>query len=234
MAVYTISDLHLPLGVNKPMDIFGAAWSNYVNRLAENWHKTVTPADTVVLGGDFSWATYLEQSVADFEFLHSLPGRKLLLKGNHDYWWTTKSKLDQFLAEHGFNDIEFLHNNSYIVENISICGSRGWGLPEIAKTAEDVKIYERELGRVKMSIDDARKKSDNEIVVFLHFPPLLRDMRTNPMTALLTKENIKRCYFGHLHKSGSKNVFEGLYGGVEYKLCACDYLNFMPIRVNGD
>ena len=232
MAVYTISDLHLPLGVDKPMDIFGAAWSNYVNRLEKNWCDIVGKEDTVVLGGDFSWATYLEQSVADFEFLHSLPGKKILLKGNHDYWWTTASKLKQFTAINGWDDIEFMHNNSFEAGNILICGSRGWGLPEIAKTDEDVKIYARELSRIKMSIDDARKKSDKEVVVFLHYPPLLKDMRTNPITALLTRENIKRCYFGHLHKSGAQNAFEGVYGGVSYTLCSCDHLNFTPILID--
>ena len=123
MALYAIADLHLPLGIDKPMDIFGKKWQNYVERLKENWQRIVKEDDVVVIPGDFSWATYLEEATKDFEFLHSLNGKKLILKGNHDYWWTTKAKLDKFVQEHGFDDIEFIHNNSYMYENTAICGS---------------------------------------------------------------------------------------------------------------
>ncbi len=127
MAVYAISDLHLALSVDKPMDVFGARWSNYMERLRENWTATVGENDHVLIPGDISWATYLDQAYEDFRFINELPGKKIISKGNHDYWWTTKSKLDKFLDENGFHSIRFLHNNSYIVENLAVCGTRGWG-----------------------------------------------------------------------------------------------------------
>ena len=229
MALYTISDLHLPLGVNKPMDIFGSAWENYVERLKENWQSVITPEDTVVLGGDFSWATYLEQSAADFEYLNGLNGKKILLKGNHDYWWTTMSKLNGFLAERGVSDVGFLHNNYYMYGNIALCGTRGWNVPMSGQTAEDKKIYSRELCRLEASISAAKKENPAETVVFLHYPPLLKDFRENPMTELLKNSGVKRCYYGHIHKSGAKNAFTGECGGISYTLCSCDYLGFMPI-----
>lgn len=232
MALYTISDLHLPLGVNKPMDIFGSAWANYVDRLKENWISAVKPEDTVVLGGDFSWATYLEESEKDFEFLAGLPGRKILLKGNHDYWWTTANKLKMFVSSHGWEDVFFLHNNFFIADGIAICGTRGWLVPQGSPFGEEnEKIYRRELGRLEASILAAKKSGAEDIAVFMHYPPLLKDWRDNPMTELLSRENIRRCYYGHLHMRGSQNAFEGEYGGVSYRLCACDYLGFEPIKV---
>lgn len=231
MALYTISDLHLPLGVNKPMDIFGSVWENYVERLFDNWQSVIKPQDMVVLGGDFSWATYLEETKADFEYLARLNGRKILLKGNHDYWWTTMNKLNGFLADNGWSEVGFLHNNYFIYDGVAICGTRGWSTPAGSQNDEDKRLYEREMGRLKMSIDAAKKENPSEIVVFLHYPPLLRDYRDNPMTQLLSQSGIKRCYYGHIHKSGAKNAFCGQWGGVEYTLCSCDYLGFMPILV---
>lgn len=231
MAVYTISDLHLPLGVDKPMDIFGAAWANYVERLRENWLSVINPEDTVVLGGDFSWAMYLEETQKDFEFLATLPGKKILLKGNHDYWWTTANKLKTFISENGWNDVAFLHNNFFEADGITICGTRGWLVPQGSLGGDDKKIYDRELLRLEASIKAAKKNGSENIAVFLHFPPLLKDWRHNPMVELLEKEGIKNCYYGHLHMAGAKNAFEGEQNGVNYKLCACDFLGFMPIRV---
>lgn len=230
MALYTISDLHLPLGVDKPMDIFGSAWANYVERLRDNWQSVVKSGDTVVLGGDFSWATYLDEAKADFEFLNALNGRKILLKGNHDYWWETASKLNKYVAADGWENIFFLHNNFFEADGTVICGTRGWSVPVGNTSDEDKKMYSRELGRLKMSINAARKAA-GELVVFLHYPPLLKDYRDNEMTALLENEGIKRCFYGHIHKTGAKNAFEGEHHGVEYRLCACDYLGFMPIKV---
>lgn len=233
MAVYTISDLHLPLGVDKPMDIFGTAWTNYVERLRENWLSVISPDDTVVLGGDFSWAMYLEESVKDFEFLASLPGKKILLKGNHDYWWTTANKLKVFMKEHGWEDVAFLHNNFFEADGITICGTRGWTVPPAGgfSADEDKKIYARELSRLEASIHAAKKSGAENINVFLHFPPILKDFQDNPMTELLEREGIKNCYYGHLHMAGAKNAFRGELRGVNYTLCACDSLGFMPIKV---
>ncbi|MBO5059670.1 MAG: metallophosphoesterase [Clostridia bacterium] len=229
MALYAISDLHLPLGVNKPMDIFGKNWENYVERLKENWQSVVKRDDTVVLPGDFSWATYIEEAKADFEFLNSLNGRKILLKGNHDYWWTTMNKMKKFVCENGYENIEFLQNNSFEYEDISICGSRGWNTPTGTLAGEDKKIYEREIGRMELSIKAARNPEN--IMVFTHFPPVLKDYRENAMAELLANYKVKRCIFGHIHSAGTRNVFEGNLDGVEYTLVSCDYREFMPVKI---
>ena len=188
MALYAIADLHLPLGIEKPMDIFGKNWENYVERLKESWQKTVSDGDTVVLAGDFSWATYLEESKKDFEFLNGLCGRKIMLKGNHDYWWSTINKMQNFLEENGFSNIEFLQNNSFEYRDISICGSRGWIMPQLKSADEDKKIYARELIRMELSLKSA--KYPENIIAFTHFPTVMRDFRKNEMTELLSKYGV--------------------------------------------
>lgn len=229
MALYAISDLHLPLGVNKPMDIFGKNWENYVERLRENWQREITKEDTVVLPGDFSWATYLEDSKADFDFLNSLPGRKIILKGNHDYWWTTMNKLKKFVADMGYENIEFLQNNSFEYKDISICGTRGWNTPCPELFGDDKKIYDREILRLDLSVKSA--KNPDNIICFTHFPPVLKDYTKNAMTEFFEKNNIKKSVFGHIHSGGIKNVFEGSLFGVEYTLVSCDYREFMPVKI---
>ena len=229
MALYAIADLHLPLGIDKPMDIFGKNWENYVERLEQNWQNTVSDGDTVVLAGDFSWATYLEESKKDFEFLERLNGRKILLKGNHDYWWSTMGKMQNFLSENGFSDIELLQNNSFTYGDISICGTRGWTVPQLGKTEEDKKIYARELIRAELSLKSA--KNPENIIMFTHFPTVMKDFRENEMTELLRKYGVKRSVFGHIHYSGVKNAFEGAENGIEYTLVSADYREFMPVKL---
>lgn len=229
MALFAIADLHLPLGVNKPMDIFGKAWENYVERLEQNWQNCVKKDDTVVIAGDISWATYLEESKADFDFLHRLNGRKILLKGNHDFWWSTLNKLKNFIEENNYDGIEFLQNNSFEYNDISICGSRLWLTPQPGQSAEDKKIYSRELQRLELSINSAKYK-DN-IIVFTHYPPVLKDYRENEATELFKKHGIKKCVYGHIHSSGVKNVVEGDSNGVDYRLVSCDYRKFMPVKI---
>ena len=229
MALYAIADLHLPLGIDKPMDIFGKNWENYVSRLEENWQNTVACDDTVVLAGDFSWATYLEESKKDFEFLDKLHGRKILLKGNHDYWWGTVNKMRVFLQENGFSSIEFLQNNSFECCGVSICGSRGWTVPQLGKTEEDKKIYARELIRLELSLKAA--KNPENIIVFTHFPTVMQDFKENEITKLLKKYCVKQSVFGHIHLSGIKNAFEGEIDGVGYKLVSADYREFMPVKL---
>ena len=229
MALYAIADLHLPLGIEKPMDIFGKNWENYVERLRENWQKTVSNEDTVVLAGDFSWATYLEESKRDFEFLAGLSGRKIMLKGNHDYWWSTINKMQEFLKENGFSDIEFLQNNSFEYKDISICGSRGWTMPQQKTEEENKKIYVRELIRMELSLKSA--KYPENIIAFTHFPTVMRDFRENEMTELLSKYGVKKSVFGHIHLSGLKNTFEGEQNGIEYMLVSADYREFMPVKI---
>lgn len=230
MALYAIADLHLPLGVDKPMDVFGKRWENYVSRLFENWQSTVKEEDTVVLAGDFSWATYLSESEKDFEFLNSLNGKKIMLKGNHDYWWGTLNKLKEFVKEKGYDNIEFLQNNSFSYNGYSICGSRGWITPQGVLTGEDKKIYEREVIRLGLSAQTA--EFPDNIIMFTHFPPLLKDYRENEITSLFEKLGVKKAIFGHIHSvSGVKNVFEGIQNDVEYKLISADYLDFCPYKL---
>ena len=229
MALYTISDLHLPLGIDKPMDIFGYGWTNYVQRIEENWQNTVKENDTVVLGGDFSWATYLEETQKDFEFLHNLNGRKILLKGNHDYWWSTVNKMNNYFLEQNFDDISILQNNSFMYENIGICGTRGWTMD--VSSEENKKIYERELIRLRMSLDDAIKKDCEKIFVFLHYPPITQNAYATSFHNLMKEYPVTKCIYGHLHSQSHAFAAEGVYDGIEYILASADYVKFMPINL---
>lgn len=222
MSIYAISDLHLPLGIDKPMNIFGPMWENYVDRIRENWHSCIKEEDTVLLCGDFSWATYLEQAVADFDFLHSLPGKKVLSKGNHDYWWTTAAKLEKFKEENGYSDVTFLHNNSVLADGIAICGARGWKSPfEKDFNSEDEKIYERELIRLRLSLESGKKLSD-DIIVMLHFPPDYAVME------VISEFDAKMCIYGHLHTAGG---FAKKLDYENYFLVSADYLAFEPKKM---
>lgn len=231
MSLYVIGDLHLPFGIDKPMDIFGNQWEGYTKKLKEDWIKKVKPEDTVILAGDFSWATYLEETYKDFEFLNSLPGKKILLKGNHDYWWTTIKSMKKYLEENCFNDIDFLHNNSFCFEDKIIVGTRGWALTD---TENSSKIIKREAQRLELSIKDAIQKhgEQKEIIAIMHYPPISRTRMKNEYTYdsefldVLKKYNIKTCYYGHLHGSSHKDAVEGNIEGIDFYLISGDYLGF--------
>lgn len=172
MSIYAIGDLHLSFRQEKPMDIFGKQWENHPKKIEENWKKYVKPDDLIVLAGDFSWETYLEDTYKDFEFLSNLPGKKILLKGNHDYWWTTITSMNKFLKDNNFNNIEFLFNNSICFENKIIVGTRGWAINDMENGE---KMMSREASRLEMSIKDGIKKfgDDKEFICFMHFPPIV-------------------------------------------------------------
>lgn len=230
MSLFTIGDLHLPLGINKPMDIFGEKWENYVERTADNWQSKVSANDTVVLPGDFSWATYLEQTYKDFEFLNKLNGKKILLKGNHDYWWTTLAKMNKFIAESGFESISFLHNNAYSYRRTAICGTRGWLHPTWnGVTEKDLKIFSREVERLTISLKCA--KDCDEIYVFTHYPPISPTLEENDFTRTLRKYNVTRCIYGHLHSHSHKNAVNKTVDGIEYMLVSGDYIGFDPVML---
>lgn len=232
MALYAISDLHLPIGVDKPMDIFGSKWDNYVVRLEENWKNIVTDNDVVVINGDISWAMYLEESIPDFAFINALPGRKIISKGNHDYWWTTMSKLNKFLKENKFESIEFMQNNAIMYNNIALCGTRGWSYLGNGEASEDdKKIYEREIGRLELSINSAKKYNPEKIIVFFHYPPINTDLIETGFTKILKDNGIDLCLYGHLHNALRQNIVEGEYDGVKYMLVSCDYRDFMPVKL---
>ena len=228
MSLFVIADLHLPLSVDKPMDIFGG-WDDYVNRIEYNWQNKVKPEDTVVIPGDVSWAMGLEQSAKDFEFINNLNGRKIILKGNHDYWWNTKNKMDKFFAGKGFDTLNILHNNHYEYEGIGICGSRGW----INETEEpaDKKVLAREAGRLTMSIESALK-AGLKPVVFLHYPPIYGTSCNYDMLEVLHKYNIEWCFYGHIHGKGKDYAINGCRDGVNYRLISSDFLQFDPMDIS--
>ena len=234
MSIYVIADLHLSFKNPKPMNIFGDNWENHAEKIRNDWIKKVTENDLVVLPGDFSWETYLEDTILDFTYLKDLPGKKILLKGNHDYWWTTITKMRKFLLENQFTNIDFLFNNSYEFENKILCGTRGWGENE---EDDNQKIINRELGRLELSLQNGLKKYEKgkEIIVFMHYPPITKSHiyqnKESEFLNLMKKYNIKRCYYGHLHGNSIKEATEGNIEGIEFKLVSADRLDFKLIKL---
>lgn len=230
MAIYVIADLHLSFSQDKPMSIFGENWEGHSEKIKNNWISKVKPEDTVVLPGDFSWAMYLQDTYKDFEYLNSLPGKKLLLKGNHDYWWTTVTNMRNFLEENKFKNIDFIYNNSYLVENKLLTGTRGWNLLD---TENSSKMIKRESIRLQLAIEDGIKKygDDKEIIVFMHYPPISNTNKKSEFLKILKQYDIKRCYYGHLHGKSHQDAVEGIVDGIEFKLISADYLNFDVIKV---
>ena len=226
--IYSIADLHLSFGTNKPMDVF-SGWTNYTERIRANWQRLVEPDDTVVIAGDISWAMKLNEINKDFEYIQSLNGKKIILKGNHDYWWTTKSKMDKYIADSGFDSISILHNNYYVVEDTAICGTRGWFYD--AEKDEDMLILKREVGRLKMSIEPA-VSAGYKPVVFLHYPPIYNGMECTEIMDVLREYEIEKCFYGHVHGgNAAKKAFIGEKDGISFRLIACDYVNFTPLSI---
>lgn len=228
MSLYAISDLHLSFGVpEKTMSIF-RGWENYHERIRKNWLELVKPDDTVVIAGDFCWGMNLKESVADFEFLNSLTGNKILVKGNHDYWWTTQNKIKNFFNENNFSTLNILHINHYKYENYGICGTRGWiNMPD---EPADAKILAREAGRLEASILSAI--SENlEPVVFMHYPPIFGGSFNYDILDVLYKYKIKRCFYGHIHGKGHASAVQGVYDGIDFRLISSDFLQFIPQKV---
>ncbi len=228
MSVYAIGDTHLSFSVDKPMDIF-KGWDDYAQRLESNWQHLITNEDTVVINGDISWAMGLEQAEKDLEFLNNLNGTKIISKGNHDYWWNTITKMEKFCKEKGLDTIKFLHNNAYKVGEIAIAGTRGWFF-DAEKDNVD-KIMARECARLQRSIDEARKFG-GEIVVFLHYPPVSTAKVCEPIMNVLKENDIKRCYYGHLHGGAINGAVNGIYDGIKFQLISADYLQFCPLFIN--
>ncbi len=242
MAIYVIADLHLSFGENKPMSIFGENWEGHAKKIESNWIEKVKPEDTVVLPGDFSWAMYLENTYQDFSYLNKLPGKKLLLKGNHDYWWTTITNMKNYLKENNFANIDFIQNNSFLVENKILTGTRGWNLND---TENSAKMMNRETIRLKLSIEDGIQKygKDKEIIVFMHYPPITKNSiqnyqfvnsnkNVNDFIEIMKQYNIKRCYYGHLHGKSHQDAVEGEVEGITFKLISSDYLKFDLCKIN--
>lgn len=227
MALYALGDLHLSLGTDKPMDVFGGRWEGYMDKLRDGL-SVLTSEDTLVLLGDLSWALNLDDAAADFSFIHEIPGRKLILKGNHDYWWNTASKFEKFCSCHGFENLYLLHNNCHWYGETALCGTRGWFFEEEKEGTHDEKVFRRELGRLETSLKLA---GDAEKICFLHYPPRYRGYVCQEILDLLQTYRVRACYYGHLHGDSHKLALQGENAGIEYWLTAADYLNFRPMKV---
>ena len=227
MKLYAISDPHHSFGVDKPMDIFNG-WNNYVERLEENWQKTVLPEDTVVIAGDISWGMTLEEAKADFAFLDHLNGTKIILKGNHDLWFSTKTKVDAFLAENGFDSIKILFNNHYPFGEYGICGTRGW-INEPGE-AQNKKVILREAGRLERSLESAKADGKTPLV-FLHYPPVSLKTDCEEILEVIHRYDVTQVYYGHLHGPAHQYAATGRYDGVFYHLISCDFTKFEPVKV---
>ena len=227
MALWAIGDLHLSLGADKPMDIFGGAWVGYMDKLREGL-SVIGPEDTTVLLGDLSWALDLQQAREDFAFIDQIPGRKIILKGNHDYWWSTVAKFHKFCVENSFADQFILNNNCYEYGDFAICGTRGWFYEEDRSGEHDEKVFKRELLRLEASLKAA---GEREKLVFLHYPPRYKGYECPEILALLAQYGVRRCFYGHLHGASHALAMEGIWDGVDFCLAAADKIGFQPIRV---
>ena len=224
--VFSISDLHLSFDQEKPMDIFGENWHNHADKIATDWLKKVAKDDIILIPGDISWGLKLEEAITDLEFIDKLPGRKIIIKGNHDYWWSSYSKIKQLPLK----TIDFIQNNSILAYGISYCGTRGWLLPEDGLLSEeDEKIYKRELQRLELSL---KRAESNHIVVLLHYPPFAKNGEASEFVQLMMSYGVEKCVYGHIHRHFENRSFiEGIYQGIEYKLVSCDYLNFKLAQI---
>ena len=225
MSLFAIADTHLSFASNKPMDDF-EGWLNYTDRLKENWNKIIDDKDYVVIAGDISWAMNFDELKADFDYINQLNGKKIILKGNHDYWWNTMSKMNKFIEENNLNTISILHNNAFEFDDFSVCGSRGWFFDSDEEQNE--KVLNREVMRIKASIESALNR---EKIVFLHYPPVYENQCCEEIVSLLKEKGIKKCYYGHIHGVAAKYAFDDNYDGIDFKLISADRLDFMPLLI---
>ena len=223
MALYAIGDTHLSFGSNKPMDVFGGVWEGYMEKLTQGL-SVLQPEDTLVIAGDVSWGMSLEESEQDFAWLNAWPGRKILLKGNHDYWWNTAAKMERFFQEKG---LSILHNNCLFYGDTALCGTRGWFYEE-EQQGQNAKVFNRELMRLETSLKAA---GDAEKLCFLHYPPFYDGYRCDPILELLERYRVRACYYGHLHGVSHRLAIQGERSGVVYRLISADFLKFRPEKI---
>ncbi len=226
MAIYALADLHLSHDRSKPMDVFGDLWENHVQRIEENWRRVVGKEDLVIVAGDISWAMRLPEAVPDLRQLGALPGTKVLIRGNHDYWWSSLAKVRAALPP----TVHAIQNDHYLWEDWVVCGTRGWLCPgeEGFDDAEDKKIYLREVHRLELSLKSAVKSPSSGIIAALHFPPFDRRGNSSDFTALLHQYGVRYCVFGHIHDEGREYVSRGVIDGIDYRFVAADGVNFTP------
>ncbi|QUH25785.1 metallophosphoesterase [Serpentinicella alkaliphila] len=228
MALYAIGDLHLSFSNNKPMDVFGQHWLNHYKKIEENWDMVVTERDSVLIPGDISWAMTLNEAILDLQWIDKRPGQKILIKGNHDYWWGSITKLNKL-----FENMHFVQNNFFPYGEYAICGTKGWSAPNDRKiTEQDEKIYLREANRLRQSIESASRAGYENFIIMLHYPPTNERFEPSLFTQIIEEFSVEKVIYGHLHGEGSYSCgLKGLYNGVEYCLASCDYLNFDLLRV---
>jgi uncharacterized protein len=228
MSLYAIGDLHFSTAVNKPMNIFGDNWDNHEQKIVNSWKNEVKEDDTVLIVGDTSWGINMDEAKSDLDIIHNLAGNKIYVKGNHDYWWTTVTKLNKL-----YEDMSFLQNNFYSYKDYAICGTRGWICPNDVKfTDEDEKIYKREAHRLKLSLDGAKKAGLKKIIVITHYPPTNDKLDPSLFTDIYEEYGVEKVIYGHLHgKESFKMGLEGIRNQVEYKLVSCDYVNFNLVKI---
>lgn len=227
MALYAISDLHLDFNGDKPMDIFGEKWFEHDKKIKDNWCEKIKEEDTVLIAGDVSWSMKIEDGIKDLEWVHKLPGKKILIRGNHDFWWGSISKLNNL-----YDDMNFIQNNFFHYEDYAICGTRGWVLPEGENfSLKDEKIYNREIIRLRLSVDSAIKAGYSKFIIMFHYPPLFNVQNTNGFTEIIDEIKPISVIYGHLHGMSAENAFEGLREGVQYTITSSDCINFNPVRM---
>lgn len=224
MAIYAISDLHLSFSnKDKPMSVFGDKWEGYEEKIKKDWLENVNPEDVIILSGDLSWATYIDESREDFEFVNELPGKKIILKGNHDYWWTTTKKMNEFVQKNGFENIEFLYNNAYDLGEYVLAGTRYWDYDE--ETEDNDKIFNREILRAKLSLDEAKRIAPEKPIIFTtHYPP------DHKIIKALSEYNISIWIYGHIHTKYEENIVD--ITGIKTFLTSCDYLDFKLLKID--
>ena len=228
LGLFAIGDLHLSFGVDKPMDIFGGGWDNYVDKISEGF-SALGPDDVCVLCGDTSWGMSFEECVDDFKFIGGLPGRKIILKGNHDYWWATAAKLKAFFVNNGIEGIEILNNNCFFYEDVAICGTRGWFLDEVSDAAHSAKIMARETSRLRASLVAAGGAGVK--FCFFHYPPRFNDFVCRDIIAVMNEFGVRNCWYGHVHGYGHRFAVFGEVEGIAYKMVSADFVDFVPQRV---
>jgi len=226
--LFAIGDLHLGFTVEKPMDIFGDNWASHEKTIKENWESQIGPEDLVLIPGDISWGTRFEEAYEDLKWVDALPGTKIISKGNHDYWWQSLKKM-----QGRFRTIFFLHNNFYHYDDLAICGTRGWICPKDDDFEEhDLKIYEREGIRLRISLEEAKKAGFKKFLVMLHYPPTNDELAESIFTAIIKEYGVKTVIYGHLHAEGSRAyTMKGTFDGVTYHLVSADYIGFNPVKL---
>jgi predicted phosphohydrolase len=228
MSLFAIGDLHLALGVpGKSMETFGGRWQNYMEKIEKSF-SLLSDEDLCVLCGDLSWGMDLESALPDLRFIDELPGKKLLLKGNHDYWWTTAAKMNAFFEAHGLRRLSILHNNCAIYGDAAVCGTRGWFFEEETGGEHDKKIMQREIGRLETSL---RAAGDREKLCFLHYPPKYQNYECGGILELFARYGVGLCCYGHIHSKGCAAAFRGEWNGTLYKLVSADFLDFTPLKI---